>query len=230
MAVCVAITALLGAWLTHRTRPDWVDAAVDARVQASLGGHPLLPVLVQLGGPVPVTVMIAALVLACIVWRRYRKAALVAISVPAAAAITERLLKPLIGRTPAGSLSFPSGHATGVFALAAAAALLLSAPLGTAALRALRLLLSFTAFLIATAVAVALIGQDIHDFTDTVAGAAVGIGTALLTALILDLLRSARRNPHERLSLAGTARHGTARHKILTVRNWASNRQVGIRT
>jgi membrane-associated phospholipid phosphatase len=199
VAVCVAITALLGAWLRHRTRADWLDAAVDPRIQASFGGHPLL---VRLGGPVAVTVMITALVLACVVGRRYRKAALVAISVPAAAVITERLLKPLIGQTPSGGMNFPSGHATGMFAVAAAVAVLLVGPSGTAAPRALRRLLSFAAFLIAAAVAAGVIGIDVHDFSDTVAGAAVGIGTVLLTALILDLISPAWQHPHDRPSLA----------------------------
>jgi membrane-associated phospholipid phosphatase len=54
--------------------------------------------------------------------------------------------------------------------------------------RAFRGTLVLTAFLGATLVAFALIAQGVHYFTDTVAGAATGIGTVLVTALVLDLL------------------------------------------
>jgi membrane-associated phospholipid phosphatase len=201
VVVCAAVTAVLGAWLRHETSPGWVDAAVDARLVADLDRHPLLQaVLVWPGAPVLVTAMAAALVLACILRRRYGEAVFVAISVPVAAAITERLLKPLIGPTSWGSLSFPSGHVTGVVALATAVMVLLArAPARVP--RALRLVLAFTAFLIAAGVASGVIGANMHHFTDTVGGAAVGTGTVLLTALILDVLSPKWRRPHDRLPL-----------------------------
>src|SRR5262249_28491969 len=153
----------------------------------------------RLGRAEPVTAMTAALVLACVAQRWYRGATLVALSVPAAAAITEFLLKPLIGRLSYGSLSFPSGHTTGVFAVAAAVTVLLLARRGgRPAARTLRLALSLAAFLGATAVAVAVVGVGFHYFTDTVGGAAVGIGTVLATALALDLVSAGwpRRRGH----------------------------------
>jgi len=57
----------------------------------------------------------------------------------------------------------------------------------------LRLVLAVTAFLITAAVALGVIGASMHHFADTVGGAAVGTGTVLATALVLDLL-SARLN------------------------------------
>ncbi len=74
LAVCAAVTALLGAIYAGRSRAGWLDATVDARVEAMLGWHP---------------------------------------------AFTGLVLKPIIGRTLGGYLSFPSGHTTGVFAVAA---------------------------------------------------------------------------------------------------------------
>jgi membrane-associated phospholipid phosphatase len=65
--------------------------------------------------------------------------------------------------------------------------LLAGAP-GTRAARALRLVLSAAAFLLAAAVAAAMIALGFHYFTDAIAGAAVGAGTVLLTALIVDWL------------------------------------------
>src|SRR5262249_46450390 len=127
----------------------------------------------------------AILVLACLLRRRYRGAALLALSVPAAAVITERLLKPLVGRTALGFLSFPSGHATGTFALATAIAVLLA---GAPALPgAVRLAAVVIAFAVASVAAAAMIALGFHYFTDAVAGAAVGSGTVLAAALLLDL-------------------------------------------
>lgn len=189
LAVCVAVTVFLGAWFRHHTRAGWLDTAVDVRVRAGLGGHlVILNLLAGVGDPVPVTVMTAALLLACLATRRWRGAVLaaVAVAVPAAAALTQLLLKPLIGRTLQGDLSFPSGTATGVFALAAAFAVLLAGPLRPRMPAALRLLLALAAFLAAGAVAVALVGLGVHYFTDTVGGAAVGTAVVLVTALILD--------------------------------------------
>jgi undecaprenyl-diphosphatase len=191
---CVAVTAVLGTLFIHGSRPGWLDAAVDTRVRAGLGGHSrLLNDLVFLGQPIPVIVMTVALVVACLATRRWRGAALVAVAVPAAEAVTELLLKPLIGRTLYGGLSYPSGHATGVFVLAAAVTVLLAGPLRPRLAGPLRLLLALAALLAAAAVAVALIGLGYHYFTDTVGGAAVAIGTVLGTALLVDKVVPPRR-------------------------------------
>ena len=191
--------AIQGVWLRHGMETDWVDTAVDAKVRAGLGGHPsLLAVLVWPGAPVAVTAMATALTLACLFRRRYGEAALVAISVPLATAITELVLKPLIGRTSWGD-PFPSGHVTSVVALATALTLLLATtPARMPSL--LRPVLACTGFLIAAAVVFGVIGANMHHFSDTVGGAAVGAGTVLLTALILDVLsrqHAQRRNESE---------------------------------
>jgi membrane-associated phospholipid phosphatase len=204
VVVCVLVTAVQGVWLRHGMETGRVDTAVDAKVLASLGGHPvLLAVLVWPGAPVAVTAMAAALVLACIRRRRYGEAAFVAVSVPLATAITQLVLKPLIGRTPWGN-PFPSGHVTSVVALATALTVLLA---GAPAMmpRLLRLVLAFTAFLIAAAVAVGVIGANMHHFTDTVGGADVGTGTVLLTALVLDLISQKSRRLHDRPLLIAVA-------------------------
>ena len=188
LVICVLVIAIQAVWIRHGMETSWMDAAVGTKVAAGLGGHPhLLAVLVWAGEPVPFIAIAAALALACILRRRYAGAALVVISVPLAAAVTELVLKPLIGATSWGN-PFPSGHVTNVVALATALTVLLaSAP------RRLRLALAVTAFLLAGATAVGVIGANMHHFSDTIGGAAVGIGTVLLTALILDLLFSARR-------------------------------------
>jgi len=40
------------------------------------------------------------------------------------------------------------------------------------------------------------IGAQMHHFSDTIGGAAVGLGTVLATALLLDLLISMRHRQH----------------------------------
>src|SRR5262249_22906219 len=130
-----------------------------------------------------------ALVLACILRRRYGWAALVAISAAVATAVTELVLKPLIGGTSWGN-PFPSGHVTSVVALATALALLLARTPARVSWP-LRLVLALMAFLMAGAVALGVIGAQMHHFSDAVGGAVVGIGTVLLTALALAVLLSA---------------------------------------
>ena len=187
VVVCVLVMVAQGVWIRHGMETGWVDTAVDAKVRAGLGGHHLLlAVLVWPGESVPVIAMAAALALACLFWRRYGEAALIAISVPLAAAITELVLKPLIGRTSWGD-PFPSGHITNVVALTTALAVLLATtPAGMP--RLLRRVLALMGFLAVVAVAFGVIGANMHHFSDTIGGAAVGAGTVLLTALLLDLL------------------------------------------
>jgi membrane-associated phospholipid phosphatase len=194
LAGCVGVVAVLGVWLAHQTRASLLDWRVDGRLQAGLSGHQaILRSLARLGVPLSVTVMAAILVIACLATRRRRGAVLVAIAVPAAGVLTEVLLKPLVGRTADGALSFPSGHATGVFSIAVAFAVLLVNPARPRMSAALRLLLALLAFLAAGAVAVAVVALGLHYFTDTVAGAAVGTAVVLGTALIIDRLGSPRR-------------------------------------
>ena len=85
-----------------------------------------------------------------------------------------------------GVLTYPSGHTTAMFALAAVVTVLLISPRPAKA-GVLRVLIAAAACVLGGAVAIAVIGLRWHYFTDTVAGAAVGIGTVCGLALILDL-------------------------------------------
>lgn len=187
---CVAVTALLGALLAHHTREGALDAAADAGIRAGVGGYPAaLNRLAMIGDWPPVAVAAVALFLVCLMARSWRGAALVAVAVPAAHALTERILKPLIGRTlPDGTASFPSGHEARVFTLAVLLAVLLAGPLRPIVPGAIRLLLVLAALAVAGAVAVALVARQAHYFTDTVGGAAVGTAVVLVTAFFLDWL------------------------------------------
>ena len=191
-AGCVVVTAWLALAFGHQRRPGRLDAAVDTRIHGLLGSYQgPLHQLSRLGGLFSVAELTAALVLACLVTRRWRGAVLAALAVPAAMTLTEFVLKPLVGRSISGYDSFPSGHATAMFALAASCAVLLANPRRPRLPRAVRLLLVAGAMLVAVAVPVAMVALGYHYFTDIVAGTAVGIGTVLLITLLIDLARPA---------------------------------------
>ena len=211
LAGCAAVTVSLALAFTHQARPGWLDAGVDARIRGGLGGYQRpMQDLASLGGQVSVTVLTAALVLACLTARRWRGAVLACVAVPAAVALTDFVLKPLVGRTIRGYTCFPSGHATAMFALAAACAILLASPPRPRLPGTMRLLLALGAGLVAAAVAAAMVARGYHYFTDTVAGAAVGTGMVLLAALIIDGARPAAPAGHNEAA-ASTAALGAGR-------------------
>ena len=198
LVICVAVTAVLGALFAHQARGSGLDTAIDARIQAGIGGHPaLLRGVARLGSAPAVIAVAGALVLACLATRRWRGALFVLTAVPAAEVVGEYVLKPLVDRTMEGDLVFPSGHTVGVAALAAAIAVLLTGPLRPPWPAAARLLLVFAVFLATGVTAVAMIGMGAHYFTDTVGGAAVAVAMVLATALALDWFaaRSGQRKP-----------------------------------
>ena len=139
--------------------------------------------------------MTAALVLAGAAAHRWRGCVLAAVAVPAASALTEFVFKPLTGRTLHGALSYPSGHATGMFALAAVTGVLLANPARLRLPVAVRLTLTFGAVLVATAVALAMVSLGFHYFTDTIGGAAVGTATVLVSAFVIDWAAASRQSP-----------------------------------
>lgn len=191
---CVAVTALLGWRYAHDTQPGWLDARVDPRVRSAFARYQTpLTLLAQLGETAAVAVMTVALALACAVTRRGRGAVLTCVAMPVAGALTEFVLKPWIGRTIGGSLSFPSGHTTGAFAVAITGAVLLVGPGHPRLVTSVRLSLALGAVMLAATVGVATVALDWHYFTDTLGGAAVGTGTVLVTALAIDFLSQARR-------------------------------------
>lgn len=184
LAACVAV--VLVAFAAGRGNPGRLDTALDPRFQAWLGRFPaLLNWLPHLGELKAVTVLTAALALACVATRKWSGAVLALVAVPGAVGLTEYVLKPSVGAVL--DQGFPSGHATSSFALAAVFAILLTDPAYRRVPRALRLLLVLIALLLAAAVAATMIAIGAHVFTDAVAGAAVGTGVVLACALTLDL-------------------------------------------
>ena len=187
-----AVLALAaGALCVHDKYADPLDRRVGSWVAGRLGGHGRsLQLVADLGQKVQVIVIVAAMIAACVAVRRVNGAVFAAASTPAAAIATEKVLKPLAGHLYSYA-SYPSGHATSIFALVATAAVLLAGP--PARIRpALRIVIVAVAVLIGCAVSVAVIGLGDHHLIDTIGGAAVGIAVVLAAAFLLDLPVSQR--------------------------------------
>ena len=184
LAACAAVTAVLAAPFAGRGR---LDSALDPRIQAELSHFPvLLSWLPKLGTLGPVALITLALIVACAATRRWSGAILAAIAMPVATGLTEYVLKPFVGQVI--EQSYPSGHATGMFALATICAILLIDPSRCRVPEAVRVLLVLAALTLATAVSAVMVAIGAHRFTDAAAGAAVGTGVVLACALSLDLV------------------------------------------
>jgi membrane-associated phospholipid phosphatase len=198
LVCCVILVAGLGVLFAHQTAADRFDHAIDAPIIASLGGHQGLALwLAAPGSQLPAVALSAVVVIACLATGRLNRAVLAAAAVPAAAVVNDGLCKPLVHRTYLGVLSYPSGHTAAMFALAAALTLLLHQRPRPAGAGTLRVVIPAAACVLAGVVAVGVIGLRWHYFTDTVAGAAVGVGTVCALALILDLPAGRRQRARE---------------------------------
>ena len=186
--------AALGLLLAGHSGPGRVDGWVDGQIDARLGRFPHLTDFIYLGDSLWVVVIAAAMVVACLLTRRFRGALLVAIAVPVAGGLTDHILKPLVDRTSNGALTYPSGHTAAVTTMAVAAVLVLTGPGRPPLPAAPRWLLSAALLALIPCVAVGLVIAHYHFFTDTIGGAGLGITVVLGTALGLDAA-AARRAP-----------------------------------
>jgi len=188
LAGCAILVAVLGVLFAHQTTADRFDRAVDSPVISGLGGHyGLLLWLAAPGSYLPAAALTVVIVAACLAAGRLNGAVLGAAAVPVTVGLNDGLLKHLFHRTYLGGLSYPSGHTAAVFALAGTVTVLLLIPPRPARGGVWRVLAPVAACVVGVVVAIAVIGLQWHYFTDTVAGAALGIGTVCGLALILDL-------------------------------------------
>jgi membrane-associated phospholipid phosphatase len=192
---CAILVAALGALFAGQSTADAFDRAADAPVISLFAGHGGLALWLAFPGTtIPAVVLSAVISVACLLTGRIRGALLAIAAVPVAVGLCEVLIKPLVHRTYIGQVVYPSGHTATVFALAATMTVLLlasprSAMARPAMARPLRVLILAVAYLAAVAVVVGVIAVRFHYFSDTVAGAAVGTGTACGLALVLDVVQ-----------------------------------------
>jgi membrane-associated phospholipid phosphatase len=188
MACCGVLVAVLGVLFAHQATPDSFDRSVDSPIISWLSDHPGLSLwLASPGSTIPATLLCAAIVVACLLTGRTKGAVLAAVALPIAVGLDDGVLKHLFDRTYLGQLTYPSGHTTAIVTLAASAAVVSLGPLRPARAGPLRLVIPAIGCLLGVAVAVGVIGLQWHYFTDTVAGAAVGIGAVCGLSLTLDL-------------------------------------------
>jgi membrane-associated phospholipid phosphatase len=196
MACCAVLVAGLGVLFAHQTTPDSFDRAVDSPIISWFSGHQgLSSWLAAPGSSIPATVLCAAIVAACLLTGRPNGAVLAAVALPAAVGLDDGVLKNLFDRTYLGYLTYPSGHTTAMFALAATVAVVNLGPLRPARPWPVRMMITAIGCLLGVAVAIGVIGLRWHYFTDTMAGAALGIGTVCGLALALDLAAARIRRP-----------------------------------
>jgi undecaprenyl-diphosphatase len=130
----------------------------------------------------------------------------------AAALLTEFALKPFVERRLRGDLAFPSGHATGVAAVATAAVVIVVA--GRVGRRTARVATSLAAVVAVLAVGTSLVALDQHYATDVVGGVLVAIAVVSAIALVLDLgTGPARGRSESRRSAGGRPRRLTVKEE-----------------
>jgi membrane-associated phospholipid phosphatase len=204
LASCVIVIATLGLLLREQARPDGLDSAVDTAIVAFFSGHQgVLRWLVLPGSTIPLIALSGAIAIGCLIARRPNGAVLAVTAVPVTAFMDDKVLKHLVGRTHLGQLSFPSGHAASAMTLATVLGVLLHDPAQRTAVRVARAAIVAFTCAVTALVAVGVVGLRWHYFTDTAGGAALGTGTVLTLALLIDLIPRAMRS---RGSARATAR------------------------
>jgi len=187
---CAVLILASGTACVHEKYADPLDSRVDLWATAHLGEHgAALRLIADVAQRYEVIVIISIMFLACLAMRRLNGAVLAAIGTPAAALLTEWLLKPLATHVYLGA-SYPSGHTTTAFALSTTTAVLLASPPGSPGKRArpaLRIAIVATTALIGCAIGLSVVALGDHRFIDTVGGAAVGVAVVLTGTFLLDL-------------------------------------------
>jgi membrane-associated phospholipid phosphatase len=189
--VACAVMALMVLGLALRYRDDPTAGHLDTLVASAIQSEVppdvrLLDLVVRLGDPLPMAVLTGALALAAWLMARTR-AVLLALLGPTVASATTELLKPAIGRTYHGVLAFPSGHTTGMTALAAVVAILVVSSIRTRPLLASLLAIAGVA-LAGLLMAFALLAQHLHYPTDTLGGFLTALVVIIAEALCIDAI------------------------------------------
>ena len=183
------VLAVLGWHFAHNGPTDAADALVGAHVKLRLASHPhLLSLAARLGSPAVVIGGSVTLALLWLVGGRRRAALFALIAAPAAGAITELVLKPIVHRQlHPQALMFPSGHATGAFALALTVVILLLPREQTRLLPALAgMVVGVAALAVASVVAVAVVALGWHYVTDVIGGVVTAVVVVVGLAAVID--------------------------------------------
>ncbi len=165
--ILVALTALGGIYFAFRPEP----AAFDHWIEVTSTKGSWFTTVTALR--YPFVVILGSVFLAAVTVRRNRPRALACLVAPPLALVAcELLIKPWVGRSIAGSFSYPSGSTVGAAALATAAVL--------ASPSRWRPVTAVVATLFSLWMAVAVIALRWHFPSDALAGVAFGVGVVML--------------------------------------------------
>lgn len=167
-AALVAMMAAAGVYFSFRPGSGTIDGWVQTVITRDQGWW--FTSVTWLRYPV---VIVAGAVIAAVIARHDRPRALACLLGPPLALVTSELVvKPLVGRSIAGVLSYPSGSTVGAAALATAAVL--------AAPARWRVATAVVASLYALWMALAVVSLQWHFPTDALGGLAYGVGVVLV--------------------------------------------------
>ena len=215
-----AAAALLSFWVLTlavlaKGRALGLNAALDDPLRRRFAGHQqLLGLARALGSRDALVIGLGVLVAGSLLLRRGRTALVVLIALPAAGALVERVLKPLVSASaPTNSHpGYPSGHAAGSTALATTVLLLLLPPaaVGRRSGGLLRVFSGLLALSLASATAIAVVALDQHNAASAVGGALLAGSVVLCTALGVDAVCERRPEPARRHRRPGARPSGRA--------------------
>jgi membrane-associated phospholipid phosphatase len=188
-ACCATLAVIIAVLVAHSSQPTFLDRPVDSWLSNHFGRHTLAlsEHVANVGGLRDSTIIIAVIAAACLALRRVNGAILAAVSGVAVAVLTEYVVKPLVHRTLAGFLVYPSGHTASAFTAATVITVLLLNPPRARPRRALTIAVAIVTGLAGCLVAAAMISLEFHYFTDAIGGAAFAIAVVLAVALGLDV-------------------------------------------
>lgn len=191
---CALILLYLSVRHARTDRPGVLDAVVDAALRPGGSEHAAAAwMMIQLGDPLGALVLTAMLALAAHGTGRTPVAVLAVVAMPVTAAAVFAL-KPLVGRTLDGTLSFPSGHTAAVTTVAATTGLLMtSAFAGRVVVTAL--LCGAGTVGVASAMGSALVMRGWHHATDVAGGFCLAVCCVIALAFVLDRLDQAAERP-----------------------------------
>jgi membrane-associated phospholipid phosphatase len=181
--VCWVLVALLGAWYAGDQVAGGLDGAIADGVHRAIGEQTFTARLLTGPSHPIVSYPVIAFTVGVAVFRRWWARAVLAVAAPALCVLfTEVVVKPLVDRTYAGVLSYPSGHTVSAMATLGVAALVVTVDWPAAARRTVLGLL----VVVWAVLAIGLVGMDYHYFTDTVGGFLLAIGVVAPLAMAAD--------------------------------------------
>ena len=186
--VSALVVAVLAVDLHGSHGPGLFDGPVIATVRSAWPEAGAAAYAVDaFAAPVPALIIVAALVVGCLLAKRWRLAAVAAVG-PLSAPAGTAVLKPLVDRTIHGdNLAFPSGHTAFAAAIALLLGLLLVGLLRLGRALGGVVLLGLT-LIAGGAMSVNQVVLDAHYPTDTVGGFCLAVTAVSVVALLVDAL------------------------------------------